>query len=153
MNTQQRKIRILIWLLPALVVLMGGLVFSQSTTGQAGQPGQQAGQSGAPSQAPGGMPSDQARMQVQDALARISTELNLTADQKQKIQPILQSEYTQLKTVQDDPSMSPDQKRAKAKDIHDSASSQISSILTPEQQQKWQTMKQGAKEKGSQRPD
>jgi hypothetical protein len=35
-----------------------------------------------------------------------------------------------------------DQKQAKANDIHDSASTQISSILTPEQQKKWESMKQ-----------
>jgi len=38
------------------------------------------------------------------------------------------------------------EKQAKAKDIHGSAKSQISSILTPEQQQKWQSMKQGAQD-------
>jgi len=132
--------RIIKTVIAASVLLVSGFVYSQSAAGQAGQEAQQA---GAASQA---APSDEARAQVQEALTRISTELNLTDDQKDKIKPILQSEYSQLKALQDDSSMSPDQKQAKAKDIRDSAHSQISSILTPEQQQKWQAMKQHAQE-------
>jgi periplasmic protein CpxP/Spy len=128
-------------MITASVLLASGFVYSQTAPNQAGQESQQAG--AASSQA---APSDEARAQVQDALTRISTELNLTDDQKEKIKPILQSEFSQLKAVRDDTSLSPEQKQSKAKDIHGSAKSQISSILTPEQQQKWQSIKQGAQD-------
>ena len=128
----ERRIKMMIWSLAALLLLAPGFAFSQGTTDSAAPA----------SQAAGGMQSDDARAQLQEALTQISTELNLTDEQKERIKPILQSEFSQFKTVRDDTSMSSDQKKAKAMDIHDSASTQISSILTPEQQQKWQSMKQ-----------
>jgi Spy/CpxP family protein refolding chaperone len=84
---------------------------------------------------------------VQDKLQRISAELNLTDDQKAQLKPMLQSEAQQLRAVKDDASMSPDQKEAKAKAIHQSFQSEISNVLTPEQQKKWAAMKEAAKEK------
>lgn len=81
------------------------------------------------------------RAKVQQKLQHLSSELNLTDDQKQKIQPILQSQLQQAKAVQDDSSLSPDQKKAKMQDIHQSMSSQIGPILTPDQQKKWEAMK------------
>ena len=53
---------------------------------------------------------------------------------------------SQLKAVKDDASLSPDQKKAKASDIHQNYKSQINSVLTPDQQKKWAAMKEGAKE-------
>ena len=136
----ERRIKMMFCFLAALLLLAPGFAFSQGTTDSAGPT----------SQATGGTQSDEARAQLQEALTQISTELNLTDEQKEKIKPILQSEFSQLKTVRDDTSMSPDLKKAKAKDIHDSASTQISSILTPEQQQKWQSMKERAREEREQ---
>lgn len=86
------------------------------------------------------------KAKVQQHLQRLSSELNLTDDQKQKIQPILQSEIQQLKTVHNDTSLSPDQKQAKMIGIRDSAKSQIAPILTPDQQKKLAAMKEQAKE-------
>jgi protein CpxP len=85
------------------------------------------------------------RAKVQQRLQHISSELNLTDDQKQKIQPILQSEFQQAKAVKDDTSLSPDQKKAKMQDIQDSAKSQIGPVLTPDQRTKWAAMKDQAK--------
>jgi Spy/CpxP family protein refolding chaperone len=85
------------------------------------------------------------RAKVQQHLQHMSSELNLTDDQKQRIQPILQSELLQAKSVHDDSSLSPDQKKAKMQDIHASMKSQIAPILTPEQQVKFAAMKEQAK--------
>jgi len=71
------------------------------------------------------------RAKVQDKLQHISSELNLSDAQQQQLKPILQGEAQQLKAVKDDASLSDDQKRAKAKEIHQSAKSQMSTILTP----------------------
>jgi Spy/CpxP family protein refolding chaperone len=86
------------------------------------------------------------RAKIQQHLQHLSSELNLTDDQKQKIQPILQSEFQQLKTVHDDSSLSTDQKQAKMQGIRDSAKSQIAPILTPDQQKKLAAMKEQPKD-------
>lgn len=87
------------------------------------------------------------KAKVQEKLQHISTELNLTDDQKTQLKPILQSEVQQLKAVKDDTSLSPEQKQAKAKEIHQSFKSQMSNILTPDQQKKLATMREEAQEK------
>ena len=78
---------------------------------------------------------------VQQKLQHLSSELNLTEDQKTKIKPILQNEVAQAKTVRDDSSLSADAKQAKMKDIHSSTTQQMNEILTPDQQQKLAAMK------------
>src|SRR5215472_5940695 len=82
------------------------------------------------------------KAKVQAKLQHISTELNLTDAQKQQLQPILQSEAQEIKAVKSDASLSDDQKQAKAKEIHQNYKSQISSILTPDQQKKLATMRE-----------
>lgn len=78
---------------------------------------------------------------VQQKLQRLSSELNLTEDQKTKIKPILQNEMAQAKTVRDDTSLSSDAKQAKMQEIHASVKQQMNEILTPDQQQKLAAMK------------
>lgn len=82
------------------------------------------------------------KAKVQAYLQQISTDLNLTDDQKTQIKPILQSEFQQLKSVKDDTTLSADQQKAKAQEIHASAKSQIANLLTPEQQKKLNTMRE-----------
>ena len=93
------------------------------------------------------MAGDEAtKAKVQSKLDKISAELNLTDDQKTKIKPVLESEYSQLQTINQDSSLSPDQKKAKAKEAHSSAKTEINGVLTPDQQKKWAAMKESAKE-------
>jgi Spy/CpxP family protein refolding chaperone len=87
------------------------------------------------------------RAKVQQRLQHLSSELNLSEDQKSKIQPILQSEAQQFKSVRDDSSLSPDQKQTKMQEIRDNCKSQIAPILTPDQQKKLATMKAEKDEK------
>lgn len=97
----------------------------------------------AASQAQSAMTQDDA----ESTLQRLSQELNLTDDQKTKLKPILQDESQQLQAVKSDTSMTQDQKVAKTKEIRTACKSKIGEILTPEQQQKWQQMKDQAIEK------
>jgi Spy/CpxP family protein refolding chaperone len=90
-------------------------------------------------------PETQAK--IQSRLQQISSELNLTDDQKQQLKPMLQSEAQQLKAVKDDASLTPEQKQAKAKEIHQGFKSQIGGVLTPEQQKKLATMREGPDDK------
>lgn len=108
---------------------------------QAGDAASQAGNAAADAADPG------TKAKVEAKLQQISTELNLTDEQKTQIKPVLQDEFTQLKGVRNDSSMSPEQKKAKATEIHQSAKSQISSFLTPEQQKKLAEMRETARDK------
>jgi Spy/CpxP family protein refolding chaperone len=82
------------------------------------------------------------RAAVQEHLQRISAELNLTGEQKEQLKPILQSEVRQLQSVKNDASLSPEQKLAKAQEIHQDLQSQMASVLTPEQQKKLVAMRE-----------
>jgi hypothetical protein len=90
---------------------------------------------------------------VDSKLQAIGDKLNLTDDQKTKLKPILQDESSQLKALKSDTSMTSQQKMDKAKEIRASHKSQIDSILTPDQQQKWEQMKQQGMDKMGQQED
>jgi periplasmic protein CpxP/Spy len=89
-------------------------------------------------------PETKAKMQAK--LQELSTELNLTDDQKTQLKPVLQDEFKQLKAVNDDTSLPPDQKKTKITEIRENAKSQMNSILSPDQQKKLGEMKEKAKE-------
>jgi periplasmic protein CpxP/Spy len=84
----------------------------------------------------GGPPSPQQR------LDHLSTALNLTDDQKAKVLPILQNESTSMQGLHQDTTLSPQDRHTKMRGIHDNTMSQISSVLTPDQQAKLASMKQ-----------
>lgn len=67
--------------------------------------------------------------------------LNLTDDQKAKVDPILLDERQKTTTVMQDTTLSPDDKRAKIADIRKNTTTQLQPILTAEQFQKWQRMR------------
>jgi hypothetical protein len=87
-----------------------------------------------------GDPDTKAR--VETKLQKLSSELNLTDDQKTQLKPVLQGEVKQLKAIHDDSSLSADQKQQKMTEIHEGAKSQIGSILTPDQQKKLAELKE-----------
>src|SRR6201987_4335677 len=64
-------------------------------------------------------------------LQMLSEKLNLTEDQKAKLKPIFQDQAEQMKAVHDDPSLTPEQKAAKKKAIHETTHNQINAVLTP----------------------
>ncbi len=76
-------------------------------------------------------------------LKRMSKRLGLTDDQKEKIRPILQDEDKQMKSLEDDTSMTQQQKHNKMREIHMASRSQMDGILTPEQKEKLQSGKGG----------
>ena len=84
---------------------------------------------------------------MQDRLEWLSKELNLSDEQKEKLKPILQDEGKQMRAVHDDSSLTPDQRRDKMKQIHQTFRPQIQAVLTPEQQEKLKNLKEEAREK------
>lgn len=136
------KKRILIACMFALVLTFSGLkAFAQSTADQAKDQATNAA-SQAKDDAAQAMGDPDTRAKVEARLQKLSSELNLTDDQKTQLKPVLQGEYKQLKAVHDDSSLSPDQKQSKMTEIHDGAKSQINSILTPDQQKKLAEIKE-----------
>jgi Spy/CpxP family protein refolding chaperone len=63
-------------------------------------------------------------------------ELNLTADQKSQMKTIQENTKQQREAIQNDASLTQDEKRTKMKDLQKSHSQKVNSILTPDQQAK-----------------
>lgn len=119
------------WSILAILVLsVAGLAFAQaSKEPQAPTPNKQTGM-------------HRNGESVDQHLQMLSEKLNLTDDQKAKLKPILEDQMKQMKAVQEDSSLSPEQKRTKMKSIHESLHDQINVVLTPEQQTKFKQMQQ-----------
>jgi Spy/CpxP family protein refolding chaperone len=87
--------------------------------------------------------------QVDETIAWLTESVNLTPDQQTKLRPILQGEVSQMTAVNNDATLTPEQKQQKMVDIRRSAGPQIQSILTPEQQQKLTQMRQSQQQGGA----
>lgn len=70
----------------------------------------------------------------------LTKKLNLNADQQNKVQAALDAERSQMDTVRQDSSLSPQDRRAKMMDLHKGTDAQIREILDPAQQTKWDEM-------------
>jgi periplasmic protein CpxP/Spy len=122
-------------ILTIVVLLAAGLTFAQtSQESQAPTPDKHAGMHHS------GESADQ-------HLQMLSEKLNLTDDQKAKLKPVFQGQMQQMNAVREDSSLSQEQKRAKMKSIHESLHDQINAVLTPEQQAKFEQMRQEQMEK------
>lgn len=80
-------------------------------------------------------------------LEELSTKLNLSDEQKAKLQPIMEAHRQTMKSIRGDASLSKEQQRAKAQQAREALKAQLSGILTPEQLQQFEAMKpQGGRE-------
>lgn len=89
--------------------------------------------------APGAKRHQMRADRAEQRLKRLSKRLSLTGDQKDKLRPILHDEDQQMKSVEDDSSMTPQQKHRKTRGIRMSSRSQMDALLTPEQKEKLQS--------------
>jgi periplasmic protein CpxP/Spy len=110
-------------------------------------------QQASPDQNQPGSAGNRHRDRVGERLEWLSQHLNLTADQKKQLKPILAGEFKQMRAVGEDSSLTQDQKRDKMKQIHEAARPQVQAILTPEQQQIFAQMKEEAKERRGEKKD
>jgi periplasmic protein CpxP/Spy len=74
----------------------------------------------------------------------IAQQLNLTPQQKIKILPILRDEVPKVNAIKSDNSLSKIQKVQQIKAIHQQTDPQMKAILSPEQYQKLQVIRQQA---------
>lgn len=77
-------------------------------------------------------------------LQAISQQLNLTPEQKAKVLPILADEAPKVQAIKNDNSLSRMQKVQQIKAIHHQTDPQMKAILSPEQYQKLQAIRQQA---------
>ena len=96
---------------------------------------------------PAARAQQQPSAQVQEMAAKVSKELNLTDTQKSKVKSIADAARKKLKAIHDDPTLTTDQKKAKAQDVVKVARTAMRAQLTPEQQQKFDAMVAEAKKK------
>src|SRR5262249_44886741 len=72
---------------------------------------------------------------------KLGKELGLTADQKKQMKALREDQRKQIQAVRNDSSLSQDQKAAKLKDIHQSGMEKRDAILTAEQREKLQHLR------------
>lgn len=70
---------------------------------------------------------------------RLAEELGLNAEQKEKLKPILKEEREKIQGLKDLPQ---DQRREKAKEIRKGITEKVKPILTPEQFEKWEKLRE-----------
>ena len=75
----------------------------------------------------------------------MAEKLNLTQQQQDQLKPIMQKQREQAKAIWQDNSLSQDQKQQKMQALHQDTQSQVKAILTPDQQQQWEQMRQNFK--------
>ena len=75
-------------------------------------------------------------------LENLSKELQLTPQQKGEMLPILKAEVPKLEAIKKDTSLSGIQKMRQLRAIHNESAPQLQKILSPEQYQKLQTIRQ-----------
>jgi len=91
----------------------------------------QAAQQPAPPQAGPHMPPS-----VEERMARLSKELDLSQEQRDKIRPLIEEQVKQLHELRENTNLTPDQRREKAGALMKETHEKIAAVLNPEQKEK-----------------
>jgi Spy/CpxP family protein refolding chaperone len=78
----------------------------------------------------------------ENRLRRLTEDLGLSPEQQEKIKPILADEYRQLEAMRGNDSYNRESRRARLQQLIDTTSGKMKPILTPEQQKKYDDIKQ-----------
>lgn len=79
---------------------------------------------------------------VEEHLKVLTTKLDLTADQQDKVRPILQEMHDGMQKVEDDQTLSPDESRADLRRVHSKADKEVREVLNDEQKKKLDLLEQ-----------
>ena len=79
-------------------------------------------------------------MSADQRLQMMTKQLNLTADQQEKIKPMLENQSQQMQALHQDTTLSQEDRMSKMQQIRQSTNSQIKTVLNPDQQQKFEQM-------------
>jgi Spy/CpxP family protein refolding chaperone len=115
--------------LAALAAIAGALSF---------QPLARAAESKAPVQPAGGERLAALRERMQET----AKELNLTDEQKEKLQTIIRAQMGKLRDLRQDTTLSAEDKKEKVRALREDITAEVKKVLTPEQFEKWKA-KQG----------
>lgn len=96
-------------------------------------------------------PRRERREQARDRLEQMSKELNLSEEQKGKLKTIFQQEAEKIKALRDDTSLAQEKRREKARGIREEFAGKVKEVLTKEQNEKWQKLREQRPER-AQRP-
>lgn len=91
------------------------------------------------------------KMDPERMLQRMEANLGLSAEQKEKIRPILQEEIQEMQAIRNDTTLTRVQKREKMQEMRDRYHAKIGEQLTAEQRQKADDMRKKAKERWEKR--
>jgi Spy/CpxP family protein refolding chaperone len=83
-----------------------------------------------------------AKEQKLDKLEELSKQLNLTPEQKVKLIPILKADAPKIQAIKDNTSLTKLQKVEQIRAVREQSDPQVKAILTPEQYQQLQTIRQ-----------
>jgi Spy/CpxP family protein refolding chaperone len=93
-----------------------------------------------------GKPQLEERRQAMGS-ARMAQKLNLSAQQQEQIKPLMEKRREQAKAIWQDNSLTADQKKQKMQALNQETRAQMNTILTPEQQQQMQQMRENFKQR------
>jgi Spy/CpxP family protein refolding chaperone len=88
---------------------------------------------------------------LRERMQETAKELNLTPEQKEKLQAIIRSQTEKLRSLRQDTSLSAEEKRSKFQAIRDEITAEVKKVLTPEQFEKWKSH-QGLSADSAKRP-
>ena len=117
-----------------LALMLAGLIYAAPARAQ------NAGQTNTPDQpAPSAAPMHHGHGPMDPATCtdRLTSKLNLTADQQAKVQEIFKSEQSQMQSLRSDSSLARTDRRSKMMDIHKASGDQVRALLDPTQQKRW----------------
>jgi Spy/CpxP family protein refolding chaperone len=86
---------------------------------------------------------------MRDRLQAAVESLNLTDDQKPKVNDIFADAKGKRKALVSDTSLTEDQRKAKMKELHQSTMAKLNEVLTPDQQTELKTKMAAAREKSA----
>lgn len=92
------------------------------------------------------------REDLRENLQKMAKELDLTADQQAKIEAIHKQTFEARKAVQDDTTLSDEQKKEKMMALRKSTEEQVHALLTPAQQAKAKALREKRGRHGDQPP-
>ena len=88
---------------------------------------------------------------LRERMQDTANELNLTAEQKNKLQTIIRGQAGKLRDLRQDASLSPEDKKEKLRALREEITAEVKKVLTPEQFEKWKA-KQGQSAAGGGAP-
>lgn len=89
------------------------------------------------------------RGSIQQRVDRMNSELNLTADEKTKVTALFEADAKKRQELRADTSMDREQKRTKGRELMAEQEKKLKEILTPEQFEKWQKLRQQIRPRSS----